>query len=106
MREAPEHGGMARRALRLQADGRVHETIRTVAPNGAAATESREGEWFFDGVNLKRKYTAVDGKLFTNADFIYETHELKSVTATEFVAASNVGAGEVRFRREEGGAKP
>ena len=98
------HGGVSRRVLTLQADGRVKETIRLVAPSGASDSESREGEWFFDGVNFKRKYTHVDGKALTNAHFIYETHELRSVTASEFVAASRVGKGEVRFQREGTGA--
>jgi hypothetical protein len=97
--ESDEHGGTARRVLTLQPDGHVKEIVRLVAPSGASATESREGEWFFDGVNLKRKYTYVDGKPLTNAHFIYETHELKSVTASELVASSSVGRGEVRLKR-------
>lgn len=101
--ESPEHGGVARRVLRLQADGHVTETVRLVAPGGAADLELREGEWFFDGLNLKRKYTYVDGKPLTNAHFIYETYELKSVTASELVASSNVGRGEVRLKRDESG---
>lgn len=98
--ESKEHGGVAQRALTLQADGRVKEVVRIIAPNGASDLNSRDGEWFFDGVNLKRKYTYVDGRPLTNAHFIYETHELKSVTASELVAGSNVGRGELRFKRE------
>ena len=103
--ESAEHGGVARRVLSLQADGRVRETVRIVAPSGASDLNSRDGEWFFDGVNIKRKYTYVDGKPLTNAHFIYETHELKSLTESELVAASNVGRGELRFRREAPGTE-
>lgn len=104
--ESQEHGGVARRVLTFEADGRVKETVRVTAPSGASESGSREGEWFFDGVNLKRKYTYVDGKPLTNAHFIYETHELKSVTASDLVAASNVGRGEVRFKRDATGGRP
>lgn len=101
--EATEHGGVARRVLTLQADGRVKESVRIVAPSGASDLNSRDGEWFFDGVNIKRKYTHVDGRPLTNAHFIYETHELRSLTESELVAASNVGRGELRFRKEASG---
>ncbi len=104
--ESSEHGGVGRRVLTLEADGHLTESVRLTAPGGAAATESRAGEWSFDGVNLKRKYTHVDGKPLTNAHFIYETHELKSVTATELVASSNVGRGELRLKRGAGGEQP
>lgn len=103
--EAEVHGGIARRVLTLGADGHVKEFVRLVAPSGASDTESREGEWFFDGVNLKRKYTYVDGKPLTNAHFIYETHEVKSVTASELVASSNVGKGELRLKRDASGGQ-
>ena len=101
--ESKEHGGIARRVLTVEANGRVKEMIQTVAPSGASIAESREGEWSFDGVNFKRRYTYVDGKPLTNAHFIYETYELRSVTASELVAVSNVGRGELRFKREESG---
>ena len=104
--ESREHGGMARRELTLQDDGRLKETVRIIAPSGASDSHSRAGEWFFDGVNLKRKYTYVDGEPLTNAHFIYETHELKSVTPSELVAGSNVGRGELRFKREGTAEKP
>lgn len=78
----------------------MKETVHLVAPSGASNTELREGEWFFDGANLKRKYTYVDGKPLTNAHFIYETHELKSVTSSELVASSSVGRGELRLKRD------
>jgi hypothetical protein len=97
--ESQEHGGIARRTLTLQSNGEVTETVRLVASGGASEGQSRRGEWSYDGVNLKRRYTFVDGKPLTNAHFIYETHELKSVTASELVASSNVGRGHVRLRR-------
>lgn len=103
--ESMEHGGVARRVLTLEASGHAKETVRITASGGASASESREGEWSFDGVNLKRRYTHVDGKPLTNAHFIYQTHELKSVTDTELVASSNVGRGEMRLRRKESAAR-
>lgn len=104
--EVQEHGGMAQRVLTLDANGHVKDSVRLMAPSGAASLQQREGEWFFDGVNFKRKYTIVDGKPLTNAHFIYETYELKSVTDAELVGRSNVGSGEIRYRRmASGGAR-
>jgi hypothetical protein len=103
--ESEEHGGVTRRVLTLELDGHTRETLQVVAATGASSVQSRDGEWFFDGVNLKRKYTYVDGKPLTNVYFIYETHELKSVTESEFVAASKVGRGEIRLHRA-GAAAP
>ena len=97
--ESADHGDITRRVLTMQADGHVHETVRFRASNGASDDHTREGEWSFDGANFKRKYTYVDGKPLTNAYFIYETYELRSVTDTELVAASKAGRGEVRFQR-------
>jgi hypothetical protein len=97
--ESQEHGGRVQRVLTLGADGRMTDSVRLVAPSGTSKLEEREGEWFFDGVNFKRKYTYVDGKPLTNAHFIYETYELKAVSDSELVGVSGVGRGEVRYQR-------
>lgn len=104
--ESSSQAGVTRRTLSLQADGRVKDTVHITAPTGVSATEIREGEWFFDGVNLKRKYTYIDGKPLTNAHFIYETQELKSITDSELVASSNVGRGTLKLERETTGGHP
>jgi hypothetical protein len=91
--------GRVQRVLTLGSGGQLKDASYTLTAGGALPLEVREGEWFFDGVNFKRKYTLVDGKPLTNAFFIYETHELKSVSASELVGVSNVGHGEIRFRR-------
>lgn len=104
--ESKEQGGITRRVLTLETDGDLRESVQTLTPSGGSSSESREGEWFFDGVNLKRKYTYVDGKPLTNAHFVYETHELKSVTASELVASSRVGRGEMRLKRESSRGRP
>lgn len=97
--ESEEHGRRVQRVLTLGADGRMKDAARTLIPDGSSTSEVREGEWFFDGVNFKRKYTYVDGKPLTNAHFIYETYELKSVTDAELIGSSKVGRGEMRYQR-------
>lgn len=97
--ETQEHGGRAQRVLTLNADGRVTDSVQLVATGGTSKVEEREGEWFFDGLNFKRKYTYIDGKPLTNAHFIYETYELKSVSESELIGSSSMGRGEIRFRR-------
>ena len=97
--ETAEPTGRVRRVLALEAGGRAKDSSFVLTAGNAAPLEVREGEWFFDGVNFKRKYTRVDGMPLTNAFFIYETHELKSVSASELVGFSSVGQGEIRFRK-------
>jgi hypothetical protein len=91
--------GRVQRVLTLGIGGGLKDASYTLAAGGALPLEVREGEWFFDGVNFKRKYTSIDGKRLTNAFFIYETHQLTSVSASELVGVSRVGQGEIRFRR-------
>ena len=97
--ESEVQGTRVQRELTLAPDGAAKEITRTRTANGASASETREGEWFFDGVNVKRKYTFIDGKPLTNAYFIYETQTLQSVTDTELVGTSTVGAGTIRLVR-------
>ena len=97
--EKAERSGQLRRVLALEADGKVKNSSFVLTGAVGLPVDMREGEWFLAGVNFKRKYTRIDGKPLTNAFFVYETHELISVSATELVGFSSVGQGEIRFRK-------
>ena len=96
----------ARRLLVLQADGRFTESVRVVDANGAVTQHAHEGGWLYDGTNLKRKYTLIDGKQ-PSAPFVpFATFELKFESNREFVGLDRVHKNEVRYRRVDEGAMP
>ena len=62
LREQDEGGVRVRRILVLEADGEFSEQVRIVDAGGAVTEQSHAGHWTFDGTNLKRKYSLMDGK--------------------------------------------
>lgn len=62
LREYTTQGVRVRHVLTLEPGGAFRETGRVVEPSGAVTTYVHEGVWLYDGKNLKRRYTLIDGK--------------------------------------------
>ncbi len=62
LREDQAGGIQARRILVLEADGDFRESVRITDAAGAVTERQHAGTWFFDGTNLKRKYTMMNGE--------------------------------------------
>ncbi|MDB5872032.1 MAG: hypothetical protein JWQ07_1474 [Ramlibacter sp.] len=106
LREYAEDGFNVRRVLVLEADGHFREMSRITELGASQADHSHAGEWLFDGTNLKRRYTSVDGKLPAAPAMPYATFELKFRSHNEFTGIDNVRKREVEYRRVADGTLP
>ena len=104
LREYDQDGAHVRRLLVLEPDGRFIETARIVDAAGAVTEHIHAGEWIFDGINLKRKYTSADGKPPSRLRLPYATFALRFESNREFVGTDNLRKREVRYLRVAHGA--
>jgi hypothetical protein len=106
LREYEEGATRVRRVLVLEPTGSFQEAA-TVSRAGAPAIEhSHEGQWTFDGTNLKRRYTLVDGRRPAAPMVPFATLQLAFPSRHEFVGTDNLRRREVRYRRVADGTLP
>ena len=106
MREYEQEGSKIRRLLVLKADGHFQETARVVDAGGAVTQHVHEGDWLFDGTNLKRKYTLMDGIKPSAPTVPFATFEIRFESNREFVGIDNLRKREVRYQRVAEGSLP
>lgn len=99
LREFEEKGVAVRRVLVLETDGKFSEKVRIVEAGGAVTAQVHTGLWFYDGTNLKRKYTSMNGKPPAAPTISFVTFELKFVSKNEFIGIDRVRRREVRYQR-------
>lgn len=95
-----------RRVLVLQPGGQFQELARAAATGPDAAEHSHIGEWLFDGTNLKRRYTLMDGRQPSAPMVPYATFEIRFASRNEFIGLDRVHKREVRYRRVDDGTLP
>ena len=105
LREYEQEGSKIRRLLVLQSDGHFVETARVVDSNGVTTQHNHEGGWLFDGTNLKRKYTLMDGKHPSAPTVPFATFQIRFESNREFVGIDNVRQREVRYQRVQDGTE-
>ena len=105
LREYRDDATNVRRVLVLGADGHFRE-LATVDAGAAVSEHVHSGDWTFDGTNLKRRYTQMDGKQPSAPVVPFATFELQFPTPDEFVGVDNVHRREVRYRRVMDGTLP
>jgi hypothetical protein len=106
LREHGEGSVRVRRILVLETDGQFSEQVRIVDAGGMVTEQSHAGRWTFDGTNLKRKYSLMDGKPPSAPTIPFATFALKLPSKNEFVGTDNVRRREVRYRRVPAGTLP
>lgn len=106
LREYEDDGFKVRRVLVLDSAGRFTEFSRITERNTSDAQHSHAGEWLFDGTNLKRRYTRVDGKQPAAPAMPYATFELKFSSGNEFVGIDRIHRLQVEYRRVADGTLP
>ena len=104
LRDYQQDGARVRRMLVLDADGHFTETARVVDAAGAVSEHLHAGQWLFDGVNLKRKYTSVDGRPPSRLTLPYATFALRFESNREFTGRDNLRKREVRYQRVDDGS--
>ena len=99
LREYAEGGFQVRRIMVLEPDSRFLEMVRIIDSAGVVTEHRHEGTWLYDGTNLKRKYTSMDGRPPSRLNLPFAAFELKFESRNEFVGIDNVHKNQVRYRR-------
>lgn len=106
LREFEENGIRVRRILVLEPDGKFREMTRITDASGSVTAHSHAGDWLYDGTNLKRKYTRMDGKKPSAPTMPFAPFELRFQSRNEFIGIDNVHRREVRYQRVPPGTLP
>lgn len=106
LRDYEEQGFRIRRVLVLQSDGHFREGVNISESGASVAQPAHAGDWLFDGTNLKRHYTRMNGQPPSAPTVPFATFELRFESPNEFVGTDNVHHREVRYRRVAEGTQP
>ena len=101
LEELSVDGVQVRSVVILDQDGKFIEVEKTLDASGSTKQETHAGEWSFDGINFKRKYTGLNGQPLSNARFGYATYAVRFFAKNEFIGVDNVRTRETRFSRTE-----
>jgi hypothetical protein len=99
VREYDGQGVHSRRILTLGGDGSFREIVRVTDQRGAATEFRHEGTWFYDGTNLKRKYTAVNGEPPSRLNVPFVTFQIEFRSRNEFIGTDHIHHNKVDYRR-------
>ena len=118
LRDDEEDGAHVRRVLVLQPGGRFAESSKATKATDATeaikaeqgdavlAQHAHSGDWLFDGTNLKRRYTLIDGRQPSAPTFPYAAFELRFESRNVFIGTDNIRKRQVRYQRVADGTLP
>ncbi len=106
LRDYEEEGTRVRRVLVLQPDGHFHETSRSLGPREAGARHAHEGQWLYDGTNLKRRYTRMDGQPVAAPQMPFAAFQIRFDGSHEFTGIDNVRHRELHYQRVADATQP
>ena len=99
LREQVEDGMRSRRLLHLDPGGTFREQVRIVSASGEASRHEHAGTWLFDGTNLKRKYTVMNGRPPSRLNLPFATFEIHFESRDKFVGMDHIHRNMVRYQR-------
>jgi hypothetical protein len=99
LREYREEGVQVRRLLVLQAKGDFREVSRIVGTDGRVQEFVNEGTWLYDGTNLKRRYTSLNGKPPSRLNVPFVTFEVRFDSRNDFVGVDHIHDRTIRYER-------
>ncbi|HEX2544985.1 MAG TPA: hypothetical protein VHL79_08915, partial [Ramlibacter sp.] len=99
LREYSERGVQVRRVLALEPGGDFHETVRVQEEGGKVTEYAHEGTWLYDGTNLKRRYTLMNGKPPSRLNLPFATFAITFDSRNEFRGVDHVRGHKVHYRR-------
>ena len=106
LRDYEQDGTRVRRILVLEPDGRFREVSRSLGPQELGTRHAHEGEWLYDGTNLKRRYTLMDGQPVSAPTMPYVALQVRFTGSHDFIAVDNVRRRELRYQRAPAGTEP
>ncbi|MDB5743203.1 MAG: hypothetical protein JWR68_1518 [Polaromonas sp.] len=99
LREYSEKGIQARRILVLSPDGAFLETVRITDATGQVSEQVHAGFWLYDGTNLKRKYTSMNGKPPSRLNLPFATFQIRFDSKNEFTGIDHVHRNRIQYQR-------
>lgn len=99
LRESVHDGVRTRRLLTLEPGGEFREVARVVDAQGESSDHVHEGTWLFDGTNLKRKYTLLDGRPPSRLRLPFATFEISFDRRDEFSGVDHIHGNRIRYTR-------
>lgn len=99
LREAQVGGVTTRRILTLDADHRFREEVRVTDAAGRSTDYAHEGTWLFDGTNLKRKYTLMNGRPPSRLNLPFATFEITFDSSREFRGVDHIRGNRIAYRK-------
>lgn len=99
LRESQADGITTRRLLTLDPDHRFREVVRVTDAAGRSTDFAHEGTWLFDGTNLKRKYTAMNGKAPSRLNLPFATFQITFDSPREFRGIDHIRGHRIEYRR-------
>jgi len=106
LREYQDGDVRVRRVLVLAPGGHFTEEVVAAAPAGTVAHNRHSGEWHYDGTNLKRRYTLIDGRKPSAPSFPYAAFQVAFESRYVMVGTDNVRKRQVRYQRVSEGTAP
>lgn len=106
LREYQDQATVVRRVLVLEPGGAFREMSTVTDAGVPPALHTHEGEWLFDGTNLKRRYLRVDGHLPSAPMVPFATFEIRFPSRNEFIGVDHVHRHEVHYQRVAEGTVP
>jgi hypothetical protein len=98
LREVSRQGGVTSRHL-LEPGGEFRENVRVVDGKGVATEYVHAGTWLYDGTNLKRKYTLVNGQPPSRLNVPFVTFEIAFASRNEFAGVDHIHGNRIEYRR-------
>jgi len=99
VREYSDGGVQVRRVLSLQAGGTFRESVHVVEPAGTVTDYEHQGTWLYDGTNLKRRYTLVNGKPPSRLNLPFATFEIAFDSRNAFTGIDHIHGHRIEYHR-------
>jgi hypothetical protein len=102
LREYSKDGYRIRHTLSLEPGGSFHENVHVVQAQGAITDFAHEGTWLYDGTNLKRKYTLMNGKPPSRLNVPFATFEISFASRNAFTGVDHIHGHRIEYHRVSG----
>ena len=99
LRETQADGITTRRLLTLEPDHTFRESVRVIDATGRPTDFVHEGTWLYDGTNLKRKYTLMNGKPPSRLNLPFATFQITFDSPREFRGVDHIRGHRIEYRR-------
>lgn len=99
LREAQADGVTTRRILTLESTHLFREAVRVTDATGRSVEYAHEGTWLYDGMNLKRKYTLMNGRPPSRLNLPFATFQITFDSPREFRGVDHIRGHRIEYRR-------